>query len=106
MPVMSAGRTQELRHAQSLGTRSAPPVEFSEWRGTALFNTTLPEATAEDIMHHLGEGFSVRATARLVKAAKETVARLLRVTGRHAERFHDQHVHGLAPKALECDEPW
>jgi hypothetical protein len=41
-----------------------------------------------------------------VHVAKETVARLLRVTGRHAEWFHDQHVHGLTPKALECDEPW
>jgi hypothetical protein len=41
-----------------------------------------------------------------VKVAKETVARLLRVTGRHAERFHDQHVPDLAPKALEFDEPW
>jgi hypothetical protein len=30
----------------------------------------------------------------------------LRVTGRHAERFHDQHVHGLTPRALEFDEQW
>src|SRR4029453_14008733 len=62
--------------------------EFSERRGTALFNTKLPEATAEDIVRHLGEGCSVRATARLVKVAKETVACLVRVAGRHAERFH------------------
>ena len=80
--------------------------EFSERRGTALFNTKLPEATAEDVISHLGEGCSVRATARLVHVAKETVARLLRVAGRHAERFHEQHVHGLTPKALEFDEPW
>ena len=80
--------------------------EFSERRGTALFNTKLPEARAEDIINHLGEGCSVRATARLVKVAKETVARLVRVTGRHAERFHDQHVHDLTPKALEFDEQW
>jgi len=80
--------------------------EFSERRGTALFNTKLPEATAEDVMHHLDEGCSVRGTARLVKVATETVARVVRVAGRHAERFHDQRVHGLTPKALECDEPW
>jgi transposase-like protein len=79
---------------------------FSERRGTALFNTKLPEATAEDVINHLGEGCSVRATARLVKVAKETVARLVRVTGRHAERFHDQHVHDLTSKAMEFDEPW
>ena len=80
--------------------------EFSERRGTALFNTKLPEAAAEDVINHLDEGCSVRGTARLVKVAKETVARLLRVAGRHAERFHDQHVHGLTPKALEFDEQW
>lgn len=80
--------------------------EFSERRGTALFNTKLPEARAEDVINHLGEGCSVRATARLVQVAKETVARLLRVTGRHAERFHNQHVYGLTPRVLEFDEQW
>jgi hypothetical protein len=60
----------------------------------------------EDVINHLGEGCSVRATARLVKVATETVARLVRVTGRHAERFHDQRVHDLTPKALEFDEQW
>src|SRR5262245_15525474 len=32
--------------------------------------------------------------------------RLLRVSGRHAERFHDQHVRALRPMALEFDEQW
>src|SRR5919201_1122812 len=35
--------------------------EFSERRGSALFNTKLPEAKAEDVSNHLGEGCSVRA---------------------------------------------
>jgi transposase-like protein len=77
---------------------------FSERRGTALFNTKLPEATAAEVSNHLDEGCSVRATARLVKVAKETVARLRRVSGRHAERLHDQYVHDLRPIALEFDE--
>ena len=80
--------------------------EFSERRGTALLNTKLPEPKAEEVINHLDEGCSVRATARLVKVAKETVARLLRVAGRHAQQFHDQHVHGLTPKAREFDEQW
>ena len=80
--------------------------EFSERRGSALFNSKLSEATAEDVINHLGEGCSVRATARLVKVCKETVARLLRVSGRHAERLHDQHVRDLRPLALEFDEQW
>src|SRR5262245_16646313 len=79
---------------------------FSERRGTALFNTKLPEATAADVIQHLDEGWSVRVTARLVKVAKETVARLLRVSGRHAERLHEQSVHDLRPIALEFDEQW
>ena len=80
--------------------------ECSERRDTALCHTTLPEATAEDVIHHVGAGCRVRATARLVPGATETVARLLRVAGRHAERCHEQHVHGLTPKALEFDEQW
>jgi hypothetical protein len=80
--------------------------ECSARRGPALFHTKLPEAKAEEVSRHLGEGCRVRATARLGKVAKETVARLWRVAGRQAERFHDRHVHDRTPKALECAEPW
>lgn len=59
--------------------------EFSERRGTALFNTKMSEAKAVIVIEHLDEGCSVRATARLTKVCKETVARLLRVSGRHTE---------------------
>ena len=79
---------------------------LSERRGSALFNTKLPEAKAEDVINHLGEGCSVRATARLVKVCQETVARLVRVAGRHAERLHDQYVRALRPMAWECDAQW
>jgi hypothetical protein len=48
----------------------------------------------------------VRATARLVHVAKDTVARLLRMAGCHAERFHNQRVHDVTPRALKFDEPW
>ena len=80
--------------------------EFSERRGTALFNTKLSEAHAEAVINHLGEGCGVRATARLSKVAKDTVARLLRMAGRHAERLHDQRVRNVTPRALEFDEQW
>jgi hypothetical protein len=45
--------------------------EFSERRGTALFNTKLPEAKAEDVISHLGEGCSVGlrpGSCRLLKS--------------------------------------
>jgi hypothetical protein len=35
---------------------------------------------------------------------KETVARLLNTSGHYAPRFHDQEVHDLTPRAIQCDE--
>ena len=78
--------------------------EFSERRTTALFNTKVSEGKAEAIIDHLDEGCSVRATSRLTKVAKATVARLLKTSGRHAQRFHDQEVKDLRPRAIEFDE--
>jgi len=89
---------RRLWHCRSCG------AEFSERCGTAVCNTKPPEATAEGVISHLGEGCRVRGTARLVHVAKETVARLLRVTGRHAERCHDQPVPDRTPQALAFDE--
>jgi IS1 family transposase/transposase-like protein len=80
--------------------------EFSERRNTAWFNTKVSEAKAESIIDHLDEGCSVRATSRLTKSAKATVARLLKTSGRHAQRFHDQEVKDLRPRAIEFDEQW
>ena len=80
--------------------------EFSARRGSALCTTKVPEAKAEEVIHPLGDGCRVRATARLVTVWKEPVARLLRVAGRHAERLHDPHGRDLRPMALECDAQW
>jgi hypothetical protein len=46
--------------------------EFSERRGSALWNTLLTEAKAEEVINHFDEDCSVRATARLVHVATET----------------------------------
>jgi hypothetical protein len=64
------------------------------------------EAKAEDISDHLDEGCSVRSTSRLTKSAKATVARRLKTSGRHTQRFHDQEVRDLRPRAMQFDEPW
>jgi hypothetical protein len=79
---------------------------FSERRNTALFNTKVSEAKAASIIDHRDEGCSIRATSRLTKAAKVPVARLLQTSGRHAQCFHNQAVHDLRPKAIQCDEQW
>ena len=80
--------------------------ECSERRGSALVNTKLPESTAEDVINHLGEGCSVRATAHRAQGCKERGARLFRVSGRHAARLHNEHGRDLRPMALECDDQW
>ena len=83
--------------------------EFSERRGTALFNIKIPEVKAVSVIEHLGEGGPITGTARLVPVAQDTVARLPRlvgVAGRHAQKFHDQKVQGITPQALEFDEQW
>jgi predicted metal-dependent phosphotriesterase family hydrolase len=71
-----------------------------------LFNTKVSEAKAEEVIDHLDEGCSVRSTSRLTTVAKETGARLLKTSGRHAQRFHDQEVHDLTPRAIQFDEQW
>ena len=63
-------------------------------------------ATAEEVIHPLGDGCRGRATARLGTVCQEPVARLLRVAGRHAERLHDPHGRDLRPMALACDAQW
>jgi transposase-like protein len=80
--------------------------ECSERRGRALFNTKLREAQAINVIAHLDAGWSIRATSRLPKVAKESVARLLKASGRHAQRFHEQEGRDLTPRALEFDEQW
>jgi hypothetical protein len=37
---------------------------FSEWRGSALFNTKIREAKATSVIDHLDEGCGFKATAR------------------------------------------
>lgn len=80
--------------------------EFSERRHTALFHTKVREAKAEEIIDHLDEGYNVRSTSRLTKVAKETVARLLKTSGRHAQRFYAQEVQDLRPRAIQFDAQW
>src|SRR5262249_6346040 len=74
--------------------------EGAERRGTALFHTTITEERAVSVVNQLGEGWGMRATARLVHVAQDTVARLRRTAGRQAERCHDQRVHNITPRAL------
>lgn len=79
-------------------------TEFSERKNTALWNTKVSEARAVSVAEHLGEGCSLKATARLAKVDFSVVQRLKRKVGEHGEAFHDEQVRDLKVRALEGDE--
>lgn len=76
--------------------------QFSERKGTPLFNSRLPEDKAVSVLEHLADGCGVRQTERLAKVSRNTVSRLGRLAGRHAEAAHDELV-GLSP--LDHQDP-
>lgn len=80
--------------------------EFSERKGTALFNVKIEEEKAISIAEHLAEGCSFKSTARLVKVDPETVRRMNRKLGRHSRQFHDERVWDVAVSGLQADERW
>jgi IS1 family transposase/transposase-like protein len=79
-------------------------AEFSERKNSALWNTKVSEARAVSVAEHLGEGCSLKATARLAKVDFSVVQRLKRKVGEHSEGFHDERVKELKVRALEGDE--
>ena len=80
--------------------------EFSERKGTALFNCKIREAQAVWVIEHLDSGCGLNATARLVGVSKDAVSRLLRVSGQVSYQLHDRLVRDLHPMALQFDEKW
>lgn len=80
--------------------------EFSERKGTALFNCKIGEAQAVSVLEHLDSGCGLNATARLVGVSKDAVRRLLRVGGRISYQLHDRLVRDVQPAALQFDEKW
>ena len=79
-------------------------AEFSERKNTALWNTKVAEARAVSVAEHLGEGCSLKATARLARVDFSVVQRLKRKVGEHGEAFHNERVKDLKVRALEGDE--
>jgi len=78
--------------------------EFSERKGTALWNTKVCETKAVAVAEHLSEGCSQESVTRLVKVDISVVQRLNRVVGQHSRRFHDAHVCAVEVEALAADE--
>lgn len=78
--------------------------EFSERKGTALWNTKVSEEKAVSVAEHLAEGCSLSATRRLSKVHPSVVRRLNGKLGSHGAVFHDEHVQNLEVEALQADE--
>ena len=70
---------------------------FSERKGTALFDTRLPQDKVVAILQHLQERCGVRQTARLTGVDKDTVVRYALKAGDHAQQLHDELV-GFSPQ--------
>ena len=67
-------------------------ARFSERKGTPLFGSQLPQDKAVSLFQHLADRNGVRATARLVGVAPNTVVRYSRLAGGHARALHDEFV--------------
>ncbi len=78
--------------------------EFSERKGTALFNTKVAEQKAISVAEHLAEGVSAKGTSRLVGVSAEAVRRLRRNLGDHAKNFHDERVKEVESTSVQMDE--
>ena len=81
-------------------------VEFSERKGTPLWNTTMPPEKVLAIARHLKEGCGIRKTARLVGASKDGVTSIAKRLGLHARALHDERVVDLDVEEAQFDEKW
>ena len=79
-------------------------MEFSETRGTPMFNSKLDPETFVNVVEHISEGHSVTSITRTCHVHHDTVERIARVTAKHAQAIHEAHVRGLKITGLQADE--
>ncbi|MBA3636240.1 MAG: transposase, partial [Rubrobacteraceae bacterium] len=78
--------------------------EFSERKGTALFNTKIEEKKAISVAEHLAEGVSTKGTSRLLGVSPEAIRRLRRSLGDHSRELHGERVRDVEATSVEMDE--
>jgi IS1 family transposase len=66
----------------------------------------LGRAERAQIIRALVEGNSVRSTARITGAARNTITTLLVDLGRACSAYQDRELRGLSSWRIECDEIW
>jgi IS1 family transposase len=58
------------------------------------------------IIKCLVQGMSLRGTSEITGASVNTITKVLVDTGKACQQFHDENVHSLNTKRIECDEIW
>jgi IS1 family transposase len=58
------------------------------------------------VVSALVEGNSLRSTCRMTGVAMNTVLKLLAGLGEACATYHDEHVHSVNAKRIQCDEIW
>lgn len=66
----------------------------------------LPLAKRMLILNMLCEGSSMRSISRVADVSINTVAKLQVDAGEACAAFHNERVHGLTAKRIQCDEIW
>ena len=79
---------------------------FSSRAGTAYVGIRTPEETYRKGVHHLAEGVSIRATARLMECDKDTVCHWLPRVGRHCRRVREYFFRHVPLTECQLDELW
>ncbi|MFO7681144.1 MAG: hypothetical protein R6X34_13940 [Chloroflexota bacterium] len=64
----------------------------------------MAEHGSAEIAECLGDGCSIKSTARLVKVDPSTVRRLNGKAGKHGQQYHEQEVQDVCVTALQADE--
>jgi hypothetical protein len=66
----------------------------------------LPISKRTQIINLLVEGTSLQVTSRIADVSINTVTKLLVDVGKACQTFHDDTVHNLNVKRIQCDEIW
>ena len=65
---------------------------FVETKGTVFYRAHLSHEKVTSILQHVQEGNGMRQTGRLAHVKEDTVIRLTKLAGRHANSVHRQKV--------------
>jgi transposase-like protein len=65
---------------------------FVETKGTVFYRARMPHEKVVSILQHVQEGNGMRQTGRLEHVKEDTVIRLTRLAGKHANSVHQQKV--------------